>query len=238
MVGRALLLVAALTLLACADDDGAASPATTSAADAGSGPVTDDGRDDVLPFAEDEYAGGGDDALRVIVIGDSIVDGARAELHRALTDYRVAVAGAIGEGWAGGLRSDELGIDVVATLTDLYAGMDPDVVVLALGTNDAWKPELHVTESVPVLRSVAERFEGTCIVGVEVYEGITAEGFDPAEARAINDALAEVAHVLVDISGVAETSAFEPDHIHPLPDGNGGYAALVADGVDQCVAND
>jgi lysophospholipase L1-like esterase len=186
-------------------------------------------------FGATEQAWTGDSGPTVVVLGDSITHMARDALHQALAGYQVRIAAGVGEGWSGGPISDGEGVHVMADIAEAYAELDPDIAVLALGTNDALQPGLTLDAALASMRSIVEDFAGACVVGVEVNTAATAAGFDPDEARAINDALVQLADETVDIEQVA-ASGFEPDGIHPRPDATPAYAQLVADAVGRCAA--
>ena len=195
-----------------------------------SAPIPGDG---TFGAVEEEWTGEG--GPTVVVLGDSIVHQTRDALHQALGGYRVRIAAGVGEGWSGGPISEGEGTHVMADVARSYAELDPDIVVLALGTNDALQPGLTLDAALESMRSIVDELGGACIVGVRVSTLATASGFDPNEARAIDDALAQLADETVDIEPVAATG-FEPDGVHPRPDAYGAYAQVIADAVGRCAA--
>lgn len=88
------------------------------------------------------------EARRVVVVGDSVVAGAKADLDAALADTRHSVGGVAGIDLPGG--STLLVQPAVAT--------DPDVLVVELGINDAhdgWSPAVDEVNLDAVLATVA-----------------------------------------------------------------------------------
>ncbi|MBA2279745.1 MAG: SGNH/GDSL hydrolase family protein [Acidimicrobiia bacterium] len=178
----------------------------------------------------------GDNGPTVVVLGDSIAYRAIEALHEALDGDRVRIAALIGQGYAGDQTTASSGTHLMVDIATVFAPLNPDVVVFALGTNDAIIPESTIDEATAAMRSMDALFPSACLVGVGVNEAATLPGFDTAEARGINLALTEIADQFVDISPLA-ASSFEPDGIHPPPEAVDNYAALVADAVDRCVAS-
>jgi lysophospholipase L1-like esterase len=217
--GAAAVVVSA-ALAGCGGDHAASDDQTTSTT---RGP--DFGR------AEDEFSGSGP---AVVILGDSLVVEVRDRLHELLDpDNRTKIAAFIGEGFAGGPLSAVLEtaeptmLDVAAR----YADDGADVVVLALGTNDALQPELGVTDAVAGLREIVGRFPDACVVGVEVNPWSAAEGYETLEAASINAELQAVADVMVESLTPAQTG---DDQIHPNAAGREALANGIADSVRQC----
>jgi lysophospholipase L1-like esterase len=220
----------ALALLSCGGDDGGndgaeapdegdAASTTTAVADFGS--------------AEESFTGSGP---TVVILGDSLVVQARDRLHELLdTDHSTKIAAYVGEGLGGGSFTAALGADEPAmqTIAADYEADGADVLVLALGTNDAWRPELGVDDAVAGIDEIVARFPGACVVGVEVNPWSEAPSYDPAEADAITVALAEVADVMVPSLTPEQTA---DDQIHPNDDGREALASGIADAVRGCGA--
>lgn len=212
-----VLTAAALAALAaaCGGGGGAGEP-PPAAVDLGTWGRVDDG-----------WAG---DGPRLAVLGDSIAHLARTELAEALDDWSLRVAAVVGEGWEPGAWSQVHGSDLIEDAATDIAEDDPEVVVWVLGTNDAWDAGRDLDESLAEIAEMAERFPDACIVAVEVNEQATADGFDPAKAAAINEALRAAS----DLTVAPDSGTLQPDGIHPTVEGQDALADLVADAVDRC----
>jgi lysophospholipase L1-like esterase len=180
---------------------------------------------------ESEYSGSGP---TVVVLGDSIADQSRRELHRVLDPhYRTKIAAVWGEGFDSGPLSDAVaeGRAVMLEAAAEYARDTPTTVVIALGTNDAWNPRLELDAAEAGMAQMVGEFPRSCIVGVEVNEWSKAENYDASEARALNEQL----RVLVDVVVPAlQRSDVSDDMIHPKAEGKMVFARAVRSGVQQC----
>jgi lysophospholipase L1-like esterase len=224
-VGVVTLAVAAA---ACGDDggDGDGAPASTTTS-----PSTTEG---TVDFGSEEEAFSGDDGPTVVVLGDSLINQSRSRLHDLLDpDHRTKIAAYVGEGLGGGAFTTVLGADEPAMqeIAARYAADGADVVVVALGINDAWRPELAADDAVAGLAEIVGRFGSACIVGVEVNPWSEAESYAPAEAAAINAELVRLADVIVPSLTPEQTGE---DQIHPTVEGLDVLAAGIADAVREC----
>jgi lysophospholipase L1-like esterase len=232
-IGLACLTVAAAALFTgCTSDDPASAPPTSAGRPNGSAEAS-------LPSTggfdtgeiESEYAGSGP---ALVVLGDSIADQSRAELHRVLDPhYRTKIAALTGEGFGNGPLSAASGDGralMLEAATD-YARDDPVTVVIALGTNDAWNPRLGLDAAQAAMDDMVAMFPDSCVVGVEVSEWSEAENYDREEARALNEQLRTLVDVVVPALPPSDVGA---DMIHPRPEGRTAFAHAVASGVGEC----
>jgi lysophospholipase L1-like esterase len=183
---------------------------------------------------DDRYHGAG---RKVVVLGDSLTNAAHDELHRGFDrrGHQALIVSGNGEGFAGGPWTDGFGVPEPWLLQEAErtAALDPQVAVIALGTNDAWLPSLPLDESLAALDEVFRAYERTCTVAVLIAEVTTASGYDEAEAVAINRALESRADVVVDwrLSGDADVGA---DGIH-LTD-SGAMVDAIVEGTQRCTS--
>lgn len=183
---------------------------------------------------ETSYEGSG---TKVALLGDSISVSSRKELGTSLEEYSLRVAAIRGEGLAGGPISTVVGGDGMRSIARLLASDDPEILVIALGTNDAWLPELGLDESSDALDEILAEFEGACVVTVTISETSTAEAYDREKARRLNDLLVAAGdHVAPwgERSSEDPDRYLQPDGLHPTPEGAALHAALVGDAVDAC----
>lgn len=222
-----------------ADD---AAPPTTVRADAAAepdatGPADGDAPDDDRPSSpggdiEHEWFGQG---RAVAVLGDSLTVQARRHLRRLLADDALKVAALFGEGMAGGPLSDGIGSPIMPAVVREYAEDPPDVVVVALGTNDVWQTGLGPASFERSWITMTRSFEGSCIVGVTVSETTEAARYDAGDAATVNRVIRRTADVVVDWAVLGAAPRYTgPDHIHLTDDGQRRFAELIARGVDSC----
>jgi len=216
------------TLLTCV---GVVSVSTSCGSDdsPGAPPPSTGGFD--MGLIEDDYAGSGP---TLVILGDSITDHSRAELHRALDPhYRTKIGAVVGEGFGGGPLSSAVGEGRSGMLgaATAYARDDPSTVVIALGTNDAWSPQLGLDAATEAMADMIARFPESCVVGVAVSEWSEAENYDRDEARSLNAQLGDLADVVVPALQPSDVGA---DMIHPTTEGRAAFAQAVASGVRRC----
>jgi lysophospholipase L1-like esterase len=183
-----------------------------------------------LGLIEEAYQG---DGPRVVVLGDSLTVQSREALGRELAAYALKVGAFQGEGLAGGPFSEGFGGTMMLTTARTYARDDPDVAVIALGTNDAWSPDIELPAALDAWRTIAGHFESACIVGVTVTETATAAGYDADEARAINDLIVAGSDQVVEWRELA-ARATDGEGIHLTPEGAELRAAAIRRAVDAC----
>jgi lysophospholipase L1-like esterase len=216
----------------CGDgDDRPSVGATTTAATPTTGATTTTSAP-ASPYGsvEEGYSG---DGPRVAILGDSIIVLSSDAIHEALdARYATRIGAVTGEGLGGGPLSTGLnGRPFAEATAETFAGDRPDVLVLALGTNDAWLPELGLDAALAGLTTVTGLFPDSCLVAVLVNDWSEAERYDRTEAAAINEALVARADVVVESLGPEETI---DDMIHPNPAGLEAMARGIAEGVDRC----
>ena len=113
------------------------------------------------------------------MLGDSITVESGHALHRVLDDrYRNKISAIIGEGFGGGPRSKAVGASpsVLTQAAQRDAKDNPAIVVLALGTNDAWSSALALDPALAAIRKMDALFPNVCVVAVAVNEWSTANG--------------------------------------------------------------
>ena len=180
---------------------------------------------------ESEYAGSGP---TVVVLGDSIADVSRSELHQVLDPHhRTKIAAVWGEGFASGPLSAAIaeGKAVMLDAAAEYARDAPATVVLALGTNDAWNPRLELDAAEAAMAQMVAGFPDSCIVGVEINEWSKAQNYDRGEAAALNEQLRALVDVVVP---ALQPSDVADDMIHPKAKGRMAFARAIASGVGRC----
>lgn len=232
----AVLVGLTLVLTACSEDDDVplrqgATTATTSGsgAEPASWTFGDQGADlGAWGRLEGTWSGFGP---KVAVLGDASVHRTREELRAALAGRSVWIAAVVGEGFVDGRWSSYFGTDLLDAAAARMAADAPEVVVLSLGTNDALDPARPLEAVLAELAELIGRFpEDACTVAVEVNEQASKDGFDPAEAGAINRALREVADVTV----APDPATLGPDGTFPAAEGRLAWAARVAEAVAGC----
>jgi len=189
-----------------------------------------------FPLGSVEHRWSGEGTHTVVVLGDSITVLARDSLREALgARYRTKIAALTGEGFGGGPLTSSLdaGEPLLQQAAAEYGADSPDVVVLALGTNDAWQPSLVLDDALDGMTFIVSQFPASCIVAVEIAASSDADGYDEVEAGALNDALAGIGDEVVPALTAAET---RPDRIHPNDRGVYGFVERVASAVDRCVS--
>ena len=166
------------------------------APEAGKDKVSEDNRD----------AGGGDTGGGVLVVGDSISEGSRGELEKAIPGVEVnaRVSRPFDEG-AGIIRRD---IDSL-----------PGTLVIALGTNGG----VSAGDYKALVDEVGEKAPDTKVVGVNTYA-------DREWTDATNAAIESAGVPVADWHGAVEADSglLGGDGLHPSPSGHTKFAELVA----------
>lgn len=230
--GRIIVLSAvALSFMAC----GSSSSTAPGPGDAIPATPTTGGGSNVYGEIEESYGGSGP---RVAVLGDSLMVASRQRLRSLLDGHSLKVAALTGEGLAGGSISAAVGGGGMTEVAATYAADDPAVAVIALGTNDAWLEQLTADEAIAGLETIVDALADACLVMVTITESASAEGYDVAEAREINDSIEAAADEVVDWRRIStsEVGLLRPDDIHPTPAGAEVFAAAIADAVERCPA--
>lgn len=228
----ALLVGMAVLVASCGgddDDEGSGGPTSTEAPPATTTTVVED-----VGTVEQAFVG---DGPTVAVVGDSLTVSSRDELRAALDGYSVKIAALRGEGLAGGPFSDRWDQLIMAEALADYAADAPDVLVFALGTNDAWQSDLTVEELDAGWDRLLGLFPDTCLVGVTVTEDAPeADGYEPAEAAHINERIRADVDVVVDWAAEGGDARYtDPiDTVHLTPEGAELRSRLIREGVDAC----
>lgn len=169
------------------------------------------------------------------ILGDSLTVQARDDLRVALADRALKIAALYGEGLSGGPMSEKIGGPIMGAMVEEYSLDPPDVVVIALGTNDVWHASLDPESFRVAWNQMAASFRQSCVVGVTVTE--TTEGlmYDTSEAVRVNQVIRRGADVTVDwahLGASADLTGF--DGVHLSDRGRTRFARLVARGVERC----
>lgn len=239
-----MVMMLALTVISCGDDRDRrsaildTSAPTRATSDAAPTPTAQPAEKRGVDFGhiETAYQGSGPG---VVILGDSITVSSREDLRRELDDYSVKIGALFGEGLGGGPFSAMAasGPPAMTVAATEYGKEDPGVAVLALGTNDAWKPELTLDMARTELDRIVAGLDGACLVAVTITEEATIDGYDRGEARAINDLLRARADQVVDWNAVGTTPEFtSDDEIHLDPAGRALRSSMIDDAVDTCMA--
>ena len=171
----------------------------------------------------------------VAILGDSLTVQARAHLRTLLAADALKVAALYGEGMSGGPLSDGMGSPIMPAVVAEYAEDPPDVVVVALGTNDVWQPGVGPASFERSWHAMTRAFDDSCVVGVTATETTAAVRYDARDAEAVNRVIRRTADVVVDWAELGADPRYTgTDHIHLTTEGRGRFAQLIARGVDRC----
>ena len=165
-------------------------------------------------------AGCGGGNPRVVVVGDSLTAGAHDQIEDAV-GRSVRVDGLPGATIRARLE----------TVRDL-ATRDPEVVVIALGTNDGFFGTPDPGGDAALLLDLLDRVRCVRWIGVAGVKG---------KPALVNIPIAEAVDrhrnaVLLDWANVAREHPewHEPDGVHHTPEGMEAFAAFIADAVRSC----
>jgi lysophospholipase L1-like esterase len=172
----------------------------------------------------------------VAILGDSLTVQARPHLRElAAGSYALKVGALYGEGVSGGALSVNLPDPIMPAVVDEYADDPPDVVVLALGTNDVWQRHLGLASFEREWHAATRRFPEACLVGVTVTETTEAWMYDAAEARDVNRVIRRTVDEVVDWAREGRSDRYtDTDNIHLTAEGRERFAELVMAGVERC----
>jgi lysophospholipase L1-like esterase len=185
-------------------------------------------------------------ATKVGVLGDSLTDNIRTHLHTRLdANYAVSVTG---------IRGAK--INTLVPAAEELAATNPEIVVINLGTNDAWN-DLPVEQSIASYDSIVDMFPSSCLVLVTIIDTTTgippAPPYNPEIAARFNEQFrsmqssknAVIADWEAALIGHEEEYTFSktipkvyiyPDGIHQSDLGMEVMADLVTAGVNDCEA--
>ena len=222
LLGAGLAIIA-LVVSGCGDDDGAAIGGTVplfgGTVPAG-GPAID-----LTPSPS-----GGDGGRDVVVIGDSITVAAEPEIMAGAAgiDADVNVLAEVGRRIASG-PDPSPGTEV---LRDVLADGQPDLVVVALGTNDIGKYSTVEEYAAQVEELVDLLPEDQPLVWINTYLSRS-----PDDSAAFNAALLETLSdrgtaTIGRWSTIAQRHGMLRDGVHPSEVGNQEFADLVIDEID------
>ncbi len=175
------------------------------------------------------------DATSVVMVGDSITQGSRDEIAYTLaaggfTD--VTIDGVVSRRIAaGGGGNPESGLDAIARL--IAAGADPDVWVIALGTNDIGKYATSEEYGALVARVVDLLPDEHPLVWVDAFRDDYVDAsreFDEALRAQLSERDGTVVVDWFDV--VSQDRSVLRDGVHPDRDGEALFAEMVAAGLD------
>jgi len=177
------------------------------------------------------------DGSTVAILGDSLTVQARSTLRELLADQALKIAALNGEGMSGGPLSDGVGSPIMASMVREYAADPPDVIVVALGTNDAWQPDLDAASFERQWMAMTRAFADSCIVGVTATENTEAWNYDADDAVAVNRIIRRTSDVVVDWAELGTDPTYTGvDGIHLTDAGRERFALLINRGVDRCLS--
>ena len=179
------------------------------------------------------------EAGSMVMVGDSITQGSEDAVVYTLAAS--GLADVIVDGvpsrriqvGAGTTEDPESGIDAIARL--LRAGVDPDVWVVALGTNDIAKYESVDDYALLITTVVGMLPDDAPLVWVNAYRDDY-----PDESRQFDEVLADTLRdrdrtTVVDWASIAsapDQQVLRDDGVHPNPEGRAMFARLVASGIE------
>jgi lysophospholipase L1-like esterase len=163
------------------------------------------------------------------ILGDSITVGSEAEIVDAVRDLGVAVVEVDAE--SGRRLVADSGVDSGVDAARRVTALDPDVWVVALGTNDVPNPEGAEEYSVVIDELLRQLPVDDRVVWVDVHVDDAAAASDAFNV-ALRDRLADRGRaVIVEWSAHADGAGMLRDGVHPTAAGGLVFADLVADGV-------
>jgi lysophospholipase L1-like esterase len=171
---------------------------------------------------------------KVVVLGDSLTASEWYRLYGTLDqDHAVAITALVGEGYDRGTLATKFGPSgSLSFAAARYARMDPQVVVLAIGTNDAWNRR-PIAPALAAMHAMVGGFHGACLVGVTLPEHSRVPGWSNAEAHVLNEATRGWADQIVDWASLStRTGVLASDGIHTTTAG----ARLRADAIVAAIA--
>ncbi len=169
----------------------------------------------------------------VAVVGDSITFGAAAALHSALDD----VVDLHVEGVSGATTAQML------PASQQLSGLEPDVVVINLGTNDAVTPGSSASTEDGLRAHLAAFPDASCRHLVTLTEEPSMAGYAETTAetnrriRALDDELDATDVIDWQAALAADAAAGSPDgdylsdDVHPTPVGQAVLVSMIADAV-------
>lgn len=159
-----------------------------------------------------DYTG---DGPTVAVYGDSLTVRATPVLRELFEGEGLSarITAVQGEGFGGGQWSSIMDPDGLIASTAEEDPVHRDVVVIALGTNDAWEELLSVEAALEGLDRIVGAVGDACIIAVEASEDSENESYDEDEARRINEAVRVAADRIIEFDLVAEHRSDDDVHL-------------------------
>jgi lysophospholipase L1-like esterase len=184
-----------------------------------------------------DYTGTGP---KVAIVGDSLTVLAWNDLYTDLDqDHAVRVAAWFGEGFDGGAFSTKTGVYFAGAVDAEYAPTDPDVAVLALGTNTVWEGG-DLDAALTNEAAAVAQYGTACKVWVTIPVNPGAADWDSAGAQTLNEAASSWADETVDWDAAvtADPSLLTAGHVHTTTHGTEVRAQMIADAVRACPVAD
>jgi lysophospholipase L1-like esterase len=193
---------------------------------------------------------------KVAIIGDSLTVQTWNQLYDALVpSYAVRIGAYAGEGYNPGplkkainelekrpgtgstapqLPETAPDQGVMVAVAEEFAKSRPDIVVLELGTNDAWNRR-STADAISAMEKMAADFRPACMIGLQLAENSKAKGWSNREARELNLAMRDWADHVIDWARLsARPGLLAPDAVHPTPAGRQVLTDAVAEAVRSC----
>ncbi|MFN8021429.1 MAG: GDSL-type esterase/lipase family protein [Acidimicrobiales bacterium] len=236
-LGAVVVVLAAV--VAWIATDGFGRDDTSSASQLGTNglPVGEAAAPDATDAPDDAPEGLGvmsEDATSVVMVGDSITQGSTKELEYVLTAdgfTDITIDGVTSRRIVeGGGSEPESGVQAVTRL--LADGADPDVWVIALGTNDIAKYGSSDEYGAVVQQLLDLLPDDVPLVWVDAYRDDYPDDsveFDDALRARLGDRDGTVVASWYDVAS-ADPSILR-DRVHPKPDGRAKFASVVIEGL-------
>jgi lysophospholipase L1-like esterase len=172
---------------------------------------------------------------RVLVLGDSLTLAGWSLLYELLTPrYGVLIAAWKGEGYNRGKMSDRFDVSLLPRAAAFLATTNPQVAVIAAGTNDAWFGR-SLAGALDAMYETVEVLRGACLIGVTLRENVVDPSYSNEVARALNAAMYMWADEVVDFARIADRPGMlQGDGIHTTPAGTVARARAITAAVERC----
>jgi lysophospholipase L1-like esterase len=173
---------------------------------------------------------------KVVILGDSLIVLEWKELYDGLDSrYSVEIGAWFGEGYNPGDFSVALGGPaIIPEVAKTDALSHPAIVVLALGTNDAWSRR-STSIALSTMATMVREFRGACLVGITLPEHSTVAGWSNTEAHTLNIAMRRWADQIVDWATMsARPGNLAADGIHTTHKGTRLRASAIISAIEHC----
>lgn len=184
--------------------------------------------------------GGNDEPGHVVVLGDSLVF--QADGNRAPDDANRLLVTALEEEGSTVEGGGLIGLSVPAAYESLWPTIEeqaPDVLVVALGTNDSRDGAIPLETSRQALTVWLEEVPSSCVVLVGVNEGTSTWGLDvygPPFNAMLEDVAADHPDVRV-VQWDPDPAMLGQDGVHLTEVGRVAYRRLIVDAAESCLSS-